>query len=59
MNNGFYDYELCELVNTLSPREFLLLLVEKHLGIGPWIGLEQGEVLIDTRGEGSLQHVIT
>ena len=57
MNNGFWDSERCELVNMLSPTEFLFLLAHSGLAIEPCVGLERGEVLIDSRGEGSLQQV--
>ena len=56
LSSGFRDRVMCETVSRLSRQDVLGLLSEPpEPGIVP--DIEKGEVLEDSRGEGSLQRM--
>jgi hypothetical protein len=54
----FYDKRVCEAVSRVSRLELIGLLAEPvEVGLVP--DVEKGEVLVDSRGEGSFQRLPT
>ena len=56
LRSSFYDRNLCEVVSRMTRLDVLSKLTEPvEIHLVP--DVEKGEVLIDSRGRGSLQHL--